>query len=440
MTAALAIFIALAVAWGCLDWLFKRHIERREMRNLIWAADYLVVGLSTNPSGVPTTDTLPPDWRFTQPQGGLYYELRTSTGSFRSPSLADRSLEPVTSAPVTDWMHAETSGPFGERLIFVSRRVPAHNSGRLVLVQVGKEDRDMRAAADEFGWELALSLTVLGIVLSAAAYAQVQLGLKPLNELRERLEPLAHSSSARLLGNFPQEVLPLTHAINALADARETDLLRARKRAADLAHSLKTPLAVLVAQSRRARAAGAAEAADGLDRAIAAVKTTIEAELARSRAAALSTTVEETHALPVVEALIGVIERTEQGEMTVFEVRIDPEQIVPISADGLAEMLGALIENATRHARRHVRVTGQMGGQISLLFVEDDGPGLDDHSAKIALNRGQRLDEGGPGYGLGLSIVQDFISATNGELKLGRSELGGLSVELCWRFSNRSTK
>ena len=436
ITAALAIFIALSVAWVCLDWLFVRHIERREIRNMIWAAENLLEGLETDADGVPVTNTLPPDWRFTRPQSGLYYELLTDKGSFRSPSLAGKSFGPMAAAPVTGWQHAETGGPYGERLLYVARRVPTLDSGRLVLVRVGKDDRDMRTAAAEFSWELALSLLVLGIVLSSAAYVQVQLGLRPLDVLRKRLEPLARSPSARLEGEFPREVQPLTEAINALADVREADLLRVRKRAADLAHSLKTPLAVLAAQSRRARTAGAVEAADGLDRAIAAVKTAIDAELPRSRAAALSTAPDESHALPVVEAVIGVIERTEQGESIVFEVRIEPDQVVPVAADGLAEMLGALIENATRHARRQVRVSGEVGGQIGLLFVEDDGPGMDDPSAKLALIRGQRLDEAGPGHGLGLSIVQDLVSATHGELKLGRSDLGGLSVELCWRHGS----
>src|SRR3546814_7719557 len=98
----------------------------------------------------------------------------------------------------------------------------------------------MREALREFDTRLALSLGLLWLVLSLAAYAQVSLGLRPLDRLRHELDRLRRSPAARLSGRHPQEILPLTEAINAMAAAREADLGRARRRAADLAHSLKT--------------------------------------------------------------------------------------------------------------------------------------------------------------------------------------------------------
>src|SRR3546814_1680213 len=106
----------------------------------------------------------------------------------------------------------------------------------------------MREALRDFDTRLALSLGLLWLVLSLAAYAQVSLGLRPLDRLRHELDRLRRSPAARLSGRHPQEILPLTEAINAMAAAREADLGRARRRAADLAHSLKTPLAVVAAQ------------------------------------------------------------------------------------------------------------------------------------------------------------------------------------------------
>src|SRR5690606_13603956 len=130
------------------------------------------------------------------------------------------------------------------------------------------------------------SLALLWLVLSIAAYMQVSLGLRPLDRLRRDLDRLRRSPSARLQDHHPHEILPLTEAINAMASAREADLARARRRAADLAHGLKTPLAVVAAQSRRVRDAGADGAAESIDRAVEAVGAALEAELARSRAAA----------------------------------------------------------------------------------------------------------------------------------------------------------
>jgi len=232
----------------------------------------------------------------------------------------------------------------------------------------------------------------------------------------------------------PVEIAPLTAAINDLAEARERDLTRARRRASDLAHSLKTPLAALSAQSRRARASGATEAADGLDRAIAAASAAVETELARSRAAAIrdTATTQESSPQLIAERVIGVVERTDVGARIVFEVDIDENLRARIAEDDLTEILGALIENAARFARRRVRVAGACANGLQL-SVEDDGQGLD-ISAETALMRGGRLDESGTAHhGLGLSIVRDLVEATAGEIALGRSEaLGGLHVALTW--------
>ncbi|MFT4253603.1 MAG: HAMP domain-containing sensor histidine kinase, partial [Caulobacter sp.] len=287
--------------------------------------------------------------------------------------------------------------------------------------------------------DLALFLAALWLVLSAASALQVTLGLSPLARVWQDLARLRKSPSARMSDDHPREVAPLAEAINALAEARENDLVRARRRAGDLAHSLKTPLAALSAQSRRAREAGAAEAADGLDEAIAAVGAALEAELARARAAATREAAFSGEAAPasVVERLVAVIERTAEGERLIFDVDIDPALRVPVSHDDLTEMLGALIENAARFARRRVRIAAAEVADRVSIGIEDDGPGMDEGRAEAALMRGGRLDEAGGGHGLGLSIVRDLVEASGGELALRRAVLGGLEVAIFWRRDER---
>ncbi|MBS0478018.1 MAG: sensor histidine kinase [Proteobacteria bacterium] len=427
-------FLALTLAWLGLTWLFERHVERREAAALIRAAEVLVGGLRVGPDGVPIADALPDDRRFELIASGLYWQLSTPAGTRRSSSLWDQVLGPVR-ATGDAWETRSVAGPFGGRVLVVGRLVRPDRAGPAVVVQVAENNNDVVLAEREFGRELAISLLGLWIVLSAATWAQVQLGLRPLARIRDQMERLRRNPAARLPDDYPSEISPLSQAINALADARGDDLVRARNRAADLAHSLKTPLAVMAAQTRRARAAGADEAADGLERAVAAIGAALETELARSRAAAARGAAELGHArpLPVVDRLIGVIEHTERGEMIAFEVDVDAALTVPVAADDLAEMLGALIENAARHARRMVRVAGRREPPgRSVLTVEDDGPGIDEASAATALMRGRRLDETGAGHGFGLSIVRNLIDATEGEIRFGRAGLGGLSVSLSW--------
>jgi signal transduction histidine kinase len=244
--------------------------------------------------------------------------------------------------------------------------------------------------------------------------------------VRAALSGLRKHASARLAeGDYPTEAAPLANAINELATTRENDLEQARRRAADLAHSLKTPLAALAAQSRRAREAGATDAADGLDRAIVAASRAVDRELARTRAAASAGG--DANGQAVIKKLVQVIERTEAGSRLVIENKVSSEPL-PISEDLLMELAGPLLENASRFARERILIGG---GGLSL-SIEDDGPGLNDAEAAEVLSRGKKLDEASEGYGLGLAIAHELAQVSGATMTLSRSALGGLKVELAW--------
>jgi len=430
--AAVAIFLALALAGIGISWLFHQHVERREAADLVKVAEQVVAGLTLDRTNKPSVDPPPSDPNFQSIASGSYWQAIAPGGTAQSPSLWDQSL-PRTASRARGWSTATVAGPFDRQLTMVSRSVRPDVRGTQVVVRVAKDDDEMRDALREFDQELALSLGLLWLVLSLAAYAQVSLGLRPLLRLQQDLDRLRRSPAARLSDEHPQEILPLTQAINALADARESDLARARRRAADLAHSLKTPLAVLSAQSRRASEAGGEVAANGINRAIDAMGAALEAELARARASAARGAGGQSIPHDIVEGLVAVVERTEHGEHIAFSNDVDPGLKTPIDGTDLAEILGALIENAARHARRRVQVSGSLDGAGTLtLQVEDDGPGMDDDAIARATQRGVRIDESGAGHGLGLAIVRDLAEATEVAFRLGRSSLGGLLAELSW--------
>jgi len=432
--ASLATLAALALAGAGMGWFFQRHIERREVESLVRDGRLIAGGLRVEADGTPATDAIPGDDRYSAAASGLYWQLTTRAGSAHSESLWDQSLPASPDAGRESWQARHAPGPFGRSLLIVERSLLPESTSEPVLVQVATDDAPLRAARSEFNRETVLSLGLLWLFLLIAAYVQVTLGLRPLTSVRRQIAALRRNPAARIPPVPLREIAPLTDAVNALADAREADLGRARKRAGDLAHSLKTPLSAMAAQSRRARDSGAAEAADGLDRAITAMRATIETELARTRAAA-AREAGESRAADIetrIEDIVSVVERTEAGERLVFEVQVPGEMQVPIAADDLTELLGALIENAARHARLRVRVSGATDAAGSTLSVEDDGPGLGRDSAEVAMARGGRLDEAGPGHGLGLAIVGDLMQATGGTIELRRSSLGGLEARLSW--------
>lgn len=437
--AAVTMLATLALALFAMSLLFSRHIERRVVEDLQRDALRLVSGLHVDGAGIPQTGADVSDPRYDAPAGGRYWQLTSASGTTRSLSLWDESLPLPVDAGAGSWRTIEHEGPFGQRIMLLERIIGIEDDDRLIRVQLAQNIADLRVARDQFRRELGLFLVMLWLLLVAASWVQIHLGLKPLRRLRNELERMRRSPSERMDGRYPSEVMPLTSAVNRLAEARERDVVRARRRAADLAHSLKTPLAAMGAMSRRVRGVGQAELADDMDRVISAAGAALETELARSRAAAIrdEINVSQADAGEIADRIITVVERTDRGATLVYGVEIDADVRIPIANDDLMEVLGALIENATRFARRQVLVRGCATPSGVELAVEDDGPGLS-ISAEEALSRGGRLDEAGSGgHGLGLSIARDLVEATHGQLELGKSGLGGLRVALHWSLLPR---
>jgi signal transduction histidine kinase len=434
MGAALATLVALGVAGSGLVWLFQRHIEQREALSLEAKAKELLPGLHLDGAGRPVADGFPSDGRFWRPAGSLYWQASTPAGAIYSRSLWDQALAHPRKSTGEDWTVHRAEGPFGHRLVVISRLIRPDATRRPIVVQFATDDDALVTSLREFRLETALALCLLWIVLVLATLVQVRLGLHPFRRVSAELDHLRRNPAVRLFDDHPRELAPLIGAINALAEARAADLNRARRRAADLAHSLKTPLAALAAQSRRARVEGAPQAADALDRTIAVALAALETELARARTAAARDTEHPTCARisAAAEGVVSVIERTDAGATLVFDIDISDSIEAPLAPPDLSEILGALIENAARFARRRISINATDDGVFVVVAIGDDGPGIAAGRIDKALLRGARLDETGHGHGLGLSIATDLTAATGGVLSFGASHLGGLEVSLRW--------
>jgi len=433
--AALAIAVALWAAWHVMGMLFEHYTERRMADALVRSGEAVAAAVHLDARGKPAVDPSNLDARFRRRGSGLYWEVRAPGLILGSPSLGGKVLgaggqdrEPA----MASWQEDEVSGPYEDDLIVVERRLAV--GGVPVTVRVGEDDEPIDRAGASFAREMGMFLLALGVALALAAWAQVELGLWPLRRVRRELAAMERNPAQRLSNDHPREIGPLAEAINALATARSEDLVRARRRAADLAHALKTPLAALAAQSRVARAAGAEAAADAIDQTLTAATAVLESELARARAAAsrAGEGVAATRPAALVEGLFAVLERTDRGMGLVFDSDIPAGWEIGIDPDSFAEIFGNLLDNATRHARRVVRVGAARAAGWLSFTVDDDGPGIPADQRAGALRRGVRLDESGSGHGLGLSIVADLVEATSGAITLGDAPGTGLSVTLRW--------
>nr|WP_225908151.1 sensor histidine kinase [Hyphomonas sediminis] len=425
---ALAVAAALLISWLTLVLLFDSHIRRNTEDDLIRHGRDLASAITFTPSDFSTDAYRPADLRFDRPASGLYWQVSSGESIHRSRSLWDNSLQPPHHVDGTSWHRDTAKGPFGQDVVRVARSIREHDTAPPVTLILAADNANLVDARDEFSREIAIFLTLLWAALSVAAWIQVTIGLLPLRAVQTSISELKSSSANRLKSSrFATEVSPLVNQINELADAREQDLQAARDRAANLAHSLKTPLSALRAMARKVRANGEEDIADGLEHSIQTASEAIDRELARARTAA-SLERGPTAPAPVLERLIAVLARTERGDRIDFETDCAKDATLPVAEDQLMEMLGPLMENAARYAHTKVKVTAKAGE----LVVEDDGPGLGSADRALVVLRGQRADERSGGHGLGLAIANDLAEATDGKLELGTSSLGGLKARLVW--------
>lgn len=427
--------LALAVAGAILADLFREHVQARVEAELVTHLDQLTVALEIGRDGRPELVRRLSDPRFERPLSGLYWQAVTEDGvELRSRSLWDQSLAlPPDRLAAGELHHHTVPGPTGSRLILVERTVFLAGATTPLRLAVAADARLVEEPAAAFAQTLALSLVILGLSLLVAAVVQVEVGLRPLARLRRELSAVRLGLRKRFATSVPIEVEPLTQDLNLLLEHSEAVLARARVQAGNLAHALKAELAVLTNEMRELTPANVAQVAPGLGRRLERMRLHLDHHMARARAAAargvpgLGTEVGE-----VVSGLARTLLRLHADRDLAFDLDLAAGLRFGGEREDLLEMLGNLMDNAGKWARRRVRVSGRAtteGGLV--LAVEDDGPGLPPEREQAVPAPGVRLDEAVPGAGLGLAIVRDLAELYGGTLRLGcAGELGGLVAEL----------
>jgi signal transduction histidine kinase len=265
----------------------------------------------------------------------------------------------------------------------------------------------------------------------AAGLWQVRRGLSPFRQLREQLSSVRAGRDRQVSGTYPAEVQPLVDDLNALLDHRDRTVRRALAKAADLAHGLKTPLAVLTQEAALIDAAGHHELAATVGEHVERMRRQLEVHLAHARAAASGATPgARCNVAESAAALARTLERlyTERG--IAVRVEIDPEYAVRVQREDLDEMLGNLLDNACKWALSQVMVSSVREGGHITVTVDDDGPGIPPSMREAVLQRGMRADEASPGSGLGLAIVQELAELYGGAIFLDSSRDSGLQARL----------
>jgi signal transduction histidine kinase len=278
------------------------------------------------------------------------------------------------------------------------------------------------------------ALVAISIAIGAMAIglSRVRSGLSSVGELRDRLGRVRDGRAPRLDGTYPTEVQPLVEDLNSLLEHRERMVQRALAKAGDLAHGLKTPLAVLSHEAERAEAAGHHQLAANIGQQVERMRRQIDYHLAQARAAASGATLGTRCAVAEsADGLTRTMQRLHADRGLVIAVHVPPDHAARAQREDLDEMLGNLIDNACKWARARVVIEShQRPGDRVDITVDDDGAGIAESMREAALQRGVRIDEAAPGSGLGLAIVRDLAELYGGSIGLETSPLGGLRARL----------
>jgi signal transduction histidine kinase len=270
-----------------------------------------------------------------------------------------------------------------------------------------------------------------GLVFILLGIWQFRIGLLPFGRLRRQLLALRDGSASRVEGTYPTEVQPLVNDLNSLLEHRERIVQRALAKAGDLAHGLKTPLAVLAQEADRAEAAAQHETASTISVQVERMRRQVDYHLAQARAATPGNVPGARCAvLPAAEGLTRTLRRIYAGRGLSFDLEVPPEQFIRGQREDLEEMLGNLLDNACKWAKSQVKIQSVQEGDTLILMVDDDGPGLPPSMRERVLQRGVRSDEAAPGSGLGLAIARDLVELYQGTIALEDSPLGGLRARL----------
>ncbi|NVK43823.1 MAG: HAMP domain-containing histidine kinase [Oceanospirillaceae bacterium] len=436
LSATGAIAVALVLAGLGMAALFDRHVERRIQNELATYLRQLSGGIEFAEDGSFSVGVPMADPRFEVTFSGLYWQVEDDD---RALAIHSRSLWDTRIALPTDPLqvgiihHHQLPGPDGATLMVQERRIlfPTLEGERSLRIAVALDRADLVAAREAFAGDLVPSLGLLGVVLVLAVWFQVSMGLRPLDAIRRGVNAVRTGRKSRLPGNQPSEVMPLVDEVNDLLKNQEEAVERARQRAGDLAHGLKTPLTILQSDAGRLRNKGEARLAEEIEGLVETMRRHVDRELARARLNEKGTRQDQdTNLEAMVDKIVHTIRRTPQGKVCRWLVDIPSNLRVRMDDGDLAELLGNLVDNAVHWAENEVtiRAEGNAPQGFVRLLIEDDGPGVPQEALGKLGSRGVRLDEQVSGNGIGLAIVRDILSAYGGHIDFTNKPDGGLQV------------
>ena len=438
LTATVMLIVFLGMTGLALDKAFQSSAESAEMGKLEGEIYVLLGAAELNQDGrlVMAEDLAEP--RFSLPESGLVAQIIAVDGtiSWQSDSTLGLNLPQFEGLdvdessfqrlPVSDneWFSYSYGVAWvdeGEREHRYSFRVM--ESPQAYNQQLGKFRQTLIV------WLAAAALLLLLVQLSVLGWS-----LSPLRRIEDEVHEVERGDREQLTEDYPRELNGLAASLNLLLANERRHLQRYRNSLSDLAHSMKTPLAVLRSMAGSAKTTN--ETRQAIENEVGRMDNIVEYQLQKAAAAGRVSLTEGVAILPIVNRLLESLRKVYRDKSISYAVDIDGEAIFMGEEGDLMEVVGNLLDNASKWCSKRVsikvaRIRSDAGAHDRHSFtIEDDGPGIAEEQAEHLLQRGARGDTQTPGHGIGLAVVREIVSAYGGELKIARSEMGGAKVEV----------
>jgi two-component system sensor histidine kinase PhoQ len=422
-TCVLVVFLTLT-GW-VLDQSFRLSVTtsaEEQLRLVI----YSVMGAVEDDEGVLNVAEGLSEPRLSQPDSGLYAQIADDLNGSLWVSLSTTSEVSFTTPPGEPgtFVFAETPGPLPRYVLSYTVIWEGVDVERITF-SAATDQAPFAASIGEFRRSLGLGFALAMVVFVLAQILALRWGLIPLRVMASEVEALEAGEAESLQGGYPRELQGLADNLERFIDHEQRSRARYRNALDDLAHSLKTPLAV-IRNTMDTRDPDRSLLTEQLAR----MEATVMNQLSKASARGPVVVGRPVAIVPQVERLIRALETAYVDKK--IEVRLDVTASPAVRGDenDFLEIFGNLVENAFKYAHSQVEIVIAVEGEDAIVRVSDDGGGIPADMRADVLDRGKRLDEMRPGQGIGLAVVAELVDLYGGRLQIEDSQLGGALIEV----------
>ncbi|PKO26320.1 MAG: ATP-binding protein [Betaproteobacteria bacterium HGW-Betaproteobacteria-8] len=424
---ALSLVGLLIVQWAIASYAIRYLTENQVASRLVQDSESLLAGLQIDAAGNLSIDTKRISTVYQRPFSGHYFVIKLDGQQYVSRSLWDKDLLiPEVNAGVE--VRLPIAGPDNQSLLSVTRGYLKQD--KLIGITVAEDLKVFNAGLRQFQWLYGAVSAAILIILLLVQYLIVRNELEPLKTLRTSMARLERGEIDRVEMLGPAEIAPVITELNRLLTTMGKKARRSREALGNLAHALKTRLAVLSQLVDQPEIKALPEVRQSMQDTTEAMRRIVERELKRARLIGDALPGQRVNLQEEINLLVQTLQLMHADKSLEIAWHVEDGAQFTGDQEDLLELLGNLLDNACKWARKKISLNVMRCDGVVFL-IEDDGPGCEKDELERLTVRGFRADESRPGSGLGLAIVRDIVESYGGQLVIDRSgKLGGLSVEV----------